>query len=270
MSNPSDFSLLLGPDVPSRFFSAGEVIFREGDQAQEFFVIRRGEVEIRSGNRLLETLYENEIFGEMALIDSAAKRRRDRQDRRDRRADLGEAIYLPREAHAPFRAQGPAGSGAPAESPEQGGLSAKAVSYAFGGAKAATKSARPRSATIQGWRRSSPLTRCGLACPRGCRACSATASTAVRRLARRRSAAAWRAPTLPSPVGARTPLPRSGPPRSTAPQAAAPHAVGYRPHKRPGHGGRQNRDLLSCFPQSLVMAGVCRSFRRFSPASSPT
>ena len=70
MSNHSDFSLLLGPDVPSRFFSAGEVIFREGDEAQEFFVIRRGEVEIRSGNRLLETLYENEIFGEMALIDS--------------------------------------------------------------------------------------------------------------------------------------------------------------------------------------------------------
>lgn len=73
MSKPSDFSLLLGPDIPSRFFAAGEVIFREGDQAQEFFVIRRGEVDIRSGNRLLETLCENEIFGEMALIDSAPR-----------------------------------------------------------------------------------------------------------------------------------------------------------------------------------------------------
>lgn len=69
-SNPDDFKLLLGPDVPSRFFAAGEVIFREGERGEEFFVIRRGEVEIRSGNRLLETLGENEIFGELALIDA--------------------------------------------------------------------------------------------------------------------------------------------------------------------------------------------------------
>jgi len=73
MSNPDDFSLLLGPDIPSRHFAAGEAIFREGDRATEFFVIRRGEVEIRSGNRLLETLGPNEIFGEMALIDAAPR-----------------------------------------------------------------------------------------------------------------------------------------------------------------------------------------------------
>ena len=71
--NPDDFSLLLGPDVPSRYFNPGEVIFREGDPGDELFVIRRGEVEIRSGNRLLETLRANEIFGEMALIDAAPR-----------------------------------------------------------------------------------------------------------------------------------------------------------------------------------------------------
>ena len=73
MNNPDDFSLLLGPDVPSRHYAAGEIIFREGDRGDEFFVIRRGEVEIRSGNRLLETLGANEIFGEMALIDSSPR-----------------------------------------------------------------------------------------------------------------------------------------------------------------------------------------------------
>ena len=73
MNNPDDFSLLLGPDVPSRHYAAGEFIFREGDRGDEFFVIRRGEVEIRSGNRLLETLGANEIFGEMALIDAAPR-----------------------------------------------------------------------------------------------------------------------------------------------------------------------------------------------------
>ena len=73
MNNPDDFSLLLGPDVPSRHYAAGETIFREGDRASEFFVIRRGEVEIRSGARVLETLGVNEIFGEMALIDAAPR-----------------------------------------------------------------------------------------------------------------------------------------------------------------------------------------------------
>ena len=73
MNNPDDFSLLLGPDVPSRHYAAGETIFREGDRGSEFFVIRRGEVEIRSGNRLLETLGPNEIFGEMALIDDSPR-----------------------------------------------------------------------------------------------------------------------------------------------------------------------------------------------------
>ncbi len=72
-NNPDDFSLLLGPDVPSRFFAAGEAIFREGERGEEFFVIRRGEVEIRSGNRLLEILGANEIFGELALIDAGPR-----------------------------------------------------------------------------------------------------------------------------------------------------------------------------------------------------
>ncbi|RBP06435.1 cyclic nucleotide-binding protein [Roseiarcus fermentans] len=73
MNTSDDFSLLLGPDIPSRHYAAGEVIFREGDRGSEFFVIRRGEVEIRSGNRVLETLGPNEIFGEMALIDAAPR-----------------------------------------------------------------------------------------------------------------------------------------------------------------------------------------------------
>ncbi len=69
LNDADDFSLLLGPEVPTRAYKAGETIFREGDRGGEFYVIKRGKVRIVSGNRVLETLDENEIFGEMALID---------------------------------------------------------------------------------------------------------------------------------------------------------------------------------------------------------
>jgi CRP-like cAMP-binding protein len=72
MANPPvDFRLLAGAGVPARDFKAGDVIFRQGDPAQELFIIQSGEVEIRLGNRVLERLPQYSIFGEMALVDNA-------------------------------------------------------------------------------------------------------------------------------------------------------------------------------------------------------
>jgi CRP/FNR family transcriptional regulator, cyclic AMP receptor protein len=68
-----DFSLFVGPEIPSRFFAKGDTIFREGEQGDEFFVVVRGQVEIRSGDRRLEILGRNGIFGEMALIDDSPR-----------------------------------------------------------------------------------------------------------------------------------------------------------------------------------------------------
>jgi CRP-like cAMP-binding protein len=74
MANPPvDFRLLAGAGVPVLDFKAGDVIFREGDPARELFIIQSGEVEIRLGNRILETLPQYGIFGEMALIDNAPR-----------------------------------------------------------------------------------------------------------------------------------------------------------------------------------------------------
>ena len=70
---PVDFSILIGPQTPVRTFKAGEVIFNEGDAATELFIIQSGRVVIRLGNRLLDTLEKNEIYGEMALVDSAPR-----------------------------------------------------------------------------------------------------------------------------------------------------------------------------------------------------
>jgi CRP/FNR family transcriptional regulator, cyclic AMP receptor protein len=68
-----DFGLLTGAGAPVRTYNAGDVIFRQGDEAEELYVIQSGTVEIRLGNRLLDTLPERSIFGEMALIDDAPR-----------------------------------------------------------------------------------------------------------------------------------------------------------------------------------------------------
>jgi CRP/FNR family transcriptional regulator, cyclic AMP receptor protein len=68
-----DFGILTGAGAPVREFKAGEVIFNEGDPAQDLFVVQSGKVEIKLGNRVLETIGANDIFGEMALIDHALR-----------------------------------------------------------------------------------------------------------------------------------------------------------------------------------------------------
>jgi CRP/FNR family transcriptional regulator, cyclic AMP receptor protein len=66
---PIDFGILAGAGAPIREYKAGDIIFREGDPATELFIVKSGSVEIRLGNRVLGTLPERSIFGEMALID---------------------------------------------------------------------------------------------------------------------------------------------------------------------------------------------------------
>jgi CRP-like cAMP-binding protein len=58
-----------------RAYDAGEVIVREGEQARELFIVRRGQVEIykelagESAEARIASLGEGECFGEMSLID---------------------------------------------------------------------------------------------------------------------------------------------------------------------------------------------------------
>ena len=52
-----------------RVYKAGEIIFREGDAGEEMFAIRNGAVDIRVGDKTVATLEQDEVFGEMALVD---------------------------------------------------------------------------------------------------------------------------------------------------------------------------------------------------------
>ena len=68
-----DFGLLHRGGVPITAFAAGQTIFREGDEGHDLFVIKSGKVDILAHDRLLTTLPEGTIFGEMALIDPAPR-----------------------------------------------------------------------------------------------------------------------------------------------------------------------------------------------------
>jgi CRP/FNR family transcriptional regulator, cyclic AMP receptor protein len=70
MAADANFGLLTGNDVATRRVKAGGVIFRTGEQADELFVIKSGYVRIQLGNRTMAELAADDIFGEMALIDS--------------------------------------------------------------------------------------------------------------------------------------------------------------------------------------------------------
>ena len=70
MKQEIGFNILTGNDIEPQFFKAGRIIFREGDEARELFVVKSGQVRIQIGNRMVTELAAGSIFGEMALIDS--------------------------------------------------------------------------------------------------------------------------------------------------------------------------------------------------------
>ena len=71
MSRPSG-------EVPSRTFKAGDVIFKEGDDAKsEAFLVHEGKVEVRKNlggeEKLLRVLGKGELLGELALFRNAPR-----------------------------------------------------------------------------------------------------------------------------------------------------------------------------------------------------
>lgn len=68
-----DFQLLANAGFPPVTFSAGDIIFSAGDRGDKMYVVRTGEVEIERDGKVVETVAEGGIFGEMALIDGSPR-----------------------------------------------------------------------------------------------------------------------------------------------------------------------------------------------------
>ena len=120
MKADASFSILTGNNIDALPFKAGSIIFREGDEARDLFVIKSGEVRIQIGNRTITELGPDSIFGEMALIDNEpAQRDRGGRNRRRTGAGVGKAILVFGQPDPLFRPQGHARAGSAAEENQQ-------------------------------------------------------------------------------------------------------------------------------------------------------
>src|SRR3984957_19612427 len=84
MPDPAPNPIDLGPDEYARLvgrygrrFVAGETLFKEGDTANEAFLLQEGRVRllkrVRMVERSLMVLKPGDLFGESALLDAAAR-----------------------------------------------------------------------------------------------------------------------------------------------------------------------------------------------------
>lgn len=51
-------------------FSANDFIFHKGDPRTVMYAVREGEVDIKIGDAVVETVGPNGVFGEMAMVDN--------------------------------------------------------------------------------------------------------------------------------------------------------------------------------------------------------
>ncbi len=56
--------------IDTQNYPAGSVIFRQGDTGELMYAVQEGTVEIRLGERVIQTHGPGDIFGEMAIIDN--------------------------------------------------------------------------------------------------------------------------------------------------------------------------------------------------------
>jgi CRP-like cAMP-binding protein len=53
---------------------SGEILFREGDEADAFYILARGTLTVMSGSAVLEVVRSGGLIGKMALVDTEAPR----------------------------------------------------------------------------------------------------------------------------------------------------------------------------------------------------
>lgn len=72
-AGPFNFGFLESFGVPLKRMKAGDVLFKAGDPGTTMVLVIEGRIDIRVGDRVVETVGLHGIVGEMALLDSAPR-----------------------------------------------------------------------------------------------------------------------------------------------------------------------------------------------------
>ncbi len=56
-------------DMKTLFKKAGQIIIKEGEESTDAYIILKGEVDVVKNNKVIATLTENSLFGEIGLVD---------------------------------------------------------------------------------------------------------------------------------------------------------------------------------------------------------
>ncbi len=83
-------------------FRAGETIFEQGDAGKVMYGVVEGEVDIWVRGKLVETVRQGGIFGEMALIDDSPRSAEAKAKTDCTVAAISERRFLFMVEHAPF------------------------------------------------------------------------------------------------------------------------------------------------------------------------
>lgn len=74
MLEPSDVVKLFFNHLKTHDFSAGEVIFTEGEKGNKMFALMEGEVELWRNGKVVELIEVHDVFGEGALVQQEHNR----------------------------------------------------------------------------------------------------------------------------------------------------------------------------------------------------
>lgn len=70
---PFNFAFLEAFGVPLKRVAKGETLFRTGEAGREMYLVVEGKIDIKVGDRVVETVGLHGIAGEMALIDKSPR-----------------------------------------------------------------------------------------------------------------------------------------------------------------------------------------------------
>ena len=70
---PFDFDVIEAADIGTVALFNGGTVYAKGDPADFAYIVRRGQIDIRNGDHLIETVKPGEIFGVTALFEDEAQ-----------------------------------------------------------------------------------------------------------------------------------------------------------------------------------------------------